>query len=154
VYAGGAGDFDLIGPTSAKLELRTKRIRARHLHTPNGRGPLLSCVISDATIGLYGRPLPSWRTLLDLPTTDWGVAAAHWSPLEPDPLFDKFCRRRIPRSSYAEHEGGRYGVDVYRKGDLGLTARLDDGLIVATGWSGRGVTVAPSVAVEAVEFLA
>jgi sarcosine oxidase, subunit beta len=154
VYAGGAGALDLIGPTSTKLELRTKGIRARHLHTPNGRGPLLSCAISDATTGLYGCPLPSGRTLLGLPTTDWDVASAHWSPLEPDPLFDKICRRRIPRSSYAEHEGGRYGVDVYRKGDLGLVARLDDGLIVATGWSGSGVKVAPSVAVDAVELLA
>jgi sarcosine oxidase, subunit beta len=148
ILAGNIWIKHLLSKYNINIPIRSKRIGICFLELESNIVNNLSTYIDD-TIGTYFRAVNDKTLLLGIATSRLDIDPDKVDLLERDEINKARLNlvKRIPQVKNAKYVGGRSSFDSYTPDKHAIIGRVDHirGLYLATGFSGGGFKIAPSV---------
>ncbi|WP_368493403.1 NAD(P)/FAD-dependent oxidoreductase [Bacillus pseudomycoides] len=146
VVAAGAWSGNILDTIGIKIPVRSKIIQ---IHFFDGIGQKDHPIFIDDSTGLYGRPDNLGTSLVGYPVDKYDIDPDKKMSIDPNDL-EKMLQNSKSRLPYLNKNlfiGGRRSFDAYTSDNRGIIEQFPqaEGLIVATGWSGGGVKLAPGI---------
>lgn len=146
VVAAGAWSGKILDTIGINLPIRSKVIQ---IHFFDEIGQKDHPIFIDDSTGLYGRPDNLGISLVGYPVDKYDIDPDKKMSINPDDLEKMIenSKGRLPRLNKNLFIGGRRSFDAYTSDSRGIIEQFPqaEGLIVATGWSGGGVKLAPGI---------
>lgn len=147
IVAAGAWSSQLVKPWEIGTPIRSKAIQVHGFKSIKNSEPL-PCFVDNIT-GLYGRSTARNLSLIGYPTDDWDIDLEIKQSMDSNhgEVTKRVALDRINWMGTGDFVDGRRSFDGYTLDGRGRITSLGGirGLILASGWSGGGVKLAPSI---------
>ncbi|MCR8842154.1 FAD-binding oxidoreductase [Paenibacillus sp. SC116] len=111
----------------------------------------------DSAMDLYSRPYRNGLTLVGLPVDEWDIDIENRKSIDLDQERRVLlaAQQRLSHWGEVSTYGGRKSFDAYSLGGCGIVEEVPGlrGTIIASGFSGSGVKIAPAVGNRVVQLL-
>ncbi|TVX93685.1 NAD(P)/FAD-dependent oxidoreductase [Paenibacillus agilis] len=153
IICAGAWSSALLSDCTISERIRSKSIQfqiAKLQHAPRTG-------FIDSSMDLYSRPYMNDFTLIGLPVDEWDIDVEHRTSIDlgQERRVLQAASHRFSHWGEVSTYGGRKSFDAYSVGGCGIVEEIPElkGTIIASGFSGSGVKIAPAVGNRVVQLL-